>query len=169
MQPSLRLMQGRLRSPAATFSGRSGSAMMARVMATRSTPASRPASATSGSTLRPATSTGTPTACRRRAARSLKTPSGSSSPGTKYAVASRVAPVPPLTLIRSTAPDDVRLRAISIMSSGPSPPVRHWSTAIRRLTMKSSDTAARTASSTSRPKRVRFSRLPPYASVRVLT
>jgi DNA-binding GntR family transcriptional regulator len=35
--------------------------------------------------------------------------------------------------------------------------------------MKLSDTAARTASSTSRPKRVRFSRLPPYASVRVLT
>ncbi len=34
--------------------------------------------------------------------------------------------------------------------------------------MKSSDTAARTASSTSRPKRVRFSRLPPYSSVRVL-
>ena len=35
--------------------------------------------------------------------------------------------------------------------------------------MKSSETAARTASSTSRPKRVRFSRLPPYSSVRVLT
>ena len=34
--------------------------------------------------------------------------------------------------------------------------------------MKSSETAARTASSTSRPKRVRFSRLPPYSSVRVL-
>ena len=89
--------------------------------------------------------------------------------GTKYAVDSRVAPVPPLTLNRSIAPVAARLRAISISSSGPSPPVRHWSTAIRNPTMKSSETAARTASSTSRPKRVRFSRLPPYSSVRVLT
>ena len=113
--------------------------------------------------------TGTPTASRKRRARSLKTPSGSSSPGTKYAVDSRVAPVPPLTLSRSIAPVDARLRATSISSSGPSPPVRHWSTAIRKPTMKSSETAARTASSTSRPKRVRFSRLPPYSSVRVLT
>ena len=71
IQPSLRLMHGRFRSPAATFSGRSGSAMMALVMATRSTPSASAASATSGSTLRPATSTGTPTASRKRAARSL--------------------------------------------------------------------------------------------------
>ena len=83
MQPSLRLMHDRFRSPAAAFSGRSGSAMMA---------------------------------CPRARDR-----------GT------------------------------------------YWSTAILSPTMKSSDTATRTASSTSRPKRVGFSRLPPYVSALVLT
>ena len=99
--------------------------MIARVIATRSTPLATHASAIAGSTLRPATMTGTPTASRKRRARSLKTPSGSSSPGTKYAVDRRDAPVPPLTLNRSIAPVAARLRATSINSSGPSPPVRH--------------------------------------------
>src|SRR5439155_759646 len=82
------------------------------------------ASAMSGSTFRPATSVGTPTSSRNRIARSLKTPLGSLSPGTKKPVVRRVAPVPPLTLKRSTAPVEATLRAISIMSSGPRPPVR---------------------------------------------
>ena len=76
MQPSLRPMQGRAARPARAFAGRSGSAMIARVIATRSTPLATHASAIAGSTLRPATMTGTPTASRKRRARSLKTPSG---------------------------------------------------------------------------------------------
>jgi hypothetical protein len=71
MHPSLSPMHGRWRRPSATFSGRSGSAMIARVIATRSTPAASASSATSGSTFLPATSVGTPTSRRNRIARSL--------------------------------------------------------------------------------------------------
>ncbi len=125
MHPSLSPMQGRAARPPRAFAGRSGSAMIARVIATRSTPLATHASAIAGSTLRPATTTGTPSAARKRRARSLKTPSGCSSPGTKYAVDRRVAPVPPLTLNRSIASLAARLRPTSISSWGPSPPVKH--------------------------------------------
>ena len=47
------------------------------------------------------------------------------SPGMAYAVDIRDAPVPPLTLKTWITPVDAKLRAISIISSGPSPPVRH--------------------------------------------
>ena len=82
MQPSLIPMHGRGVWPAAAFAGRSGSAMIARVIATRSMPSATAASAIAGSTLRPATTTGMPSASRKRRARSLKTPSGNWSPGT---------------------------------------------------------------------------------------
>jgi hypothetical protein len=45
----------------------------------------------------------------------------------------------------------------------------HWSNAIRKPTMNESDTAVRTAETTSRANRTRFSNDPPYSSVRVLT
>ena len=58
---------------------------------------------------RPRPAIGTPTASRNRIARSLKTPSGSWSPGTKYRSTAASRPVPPLTLKRSIAPVDARL------------------------------------------------------------
>ena len=95
------------------------------------------------------------------------------SPSTTSAVRRRAVPMQPsLRLMhdRFRSPAAAFSGRVRIgddgMSSGPRPPGTYWSTAILSPRMKSSDTAARTASSTSRPKRVRFCRLPPYASMR---
>jgi hypothetical protein len=84
-------MQGRGVIPAALLRGRSGSAIRARVVATRSTPFSVSArSAISALRIRPAASTGTPVALLIRPPGAPQTFSGSSSLGTKAEVARAV-------------------------------------------------------------------------------
>ena len=163
MQPSLRLIQGRGEIPNALLRGKSGSAMMARVVATRSTPFPvSTCSAISAFRIRPATTTGTPVALLIRPPMAPATFSGSASPGTKIEVVRGVYPVPSEMLSRSTVPPAVMACATSTSSSGDMPPLGSiWSPVIRKPTKKSSDVDSRTACSASRPKRTRFSSDPP--------
>src|SRR5947199_9795437 len=77
---------------------------------------------------------------------------------------------PTLTCTKSTRPASSSRAAISAASSAVRPaPSRCSSSPTSRIpTATPSPTAARTASGTSTPRRIRFSRLPPYSSVRWL-
>ena len=68
---------------------------------------------------------------------------------------------PPMTLRKSTRPRRAYSAAMATQSSCDKPSASSSSPDIRIPTTNSSPTASRIASSTSMPKRIRFSRLPP--------
>jgi hypothetical protein len=72
----------------------------------------------------------------------------------------------PMTLMKSMSPVSDIACAISLAISWSMPLSLNSSAHILRPTQKSLPTASRTASSTSMPKRIRFSSEPPYSSLR---
>ncbi len=150
--------------PAAALATKSGSASSGRAIETRSaSPAARIDSASSGVLIRLDAQTGTDTSALSRAVAERQAPGG-----TWVMIVGTRASCQPMPVLSTVTPAASRPCASAATSSQVWPPSTRSSSEIRYMIGKSAPTSSRARRTTSSGKRIRFSAVPPQASVRSL-